>query len=193
MLGVAAGLMVYLVLRRSAWKIVGAAAIVTALALLVTPGLFDRFEDAAAVDLNPRASESRTGIWLSAWAIGKAHPFTGVGPGNFAQAFEQYKVSPNLLPVGHAHNQWLDEWATSGLPGVLAFSLLLGTVAIALWRRRGQADGMPAAALAAWCGLAAASLFECHFSDAEVVMLALFGAGMALLPGAETAEEENRH
>ena len=189
--GLVFGLVVYLFVRRSAWKIAGAAVAVTALALIFTPGLFDRFQSAAAIDLNPNAAESRTGIWLSAWAIGEAHPLTGVGPGNFAAAFEQFKVNPHLLPVGHAHNQWLDEWATSGVLGFMGFNILFGTVALALWRRRRQADGLPAAALAAWCGLAAAALFECHFSDAEVLMLALFGAGLGLLPGSKTAEEEN--
>jgi O-antigen ligase len=190
--GVAAGLVLYLLMRHSGWKIVGAAAVVTALALLVTPDLFLRFEAGAAMDLNPKASASRTGIWLSAWAIGKAHPLTGVGPGNFGPAFDRYKASPNLRHVDHAHDQWLDEWATSGVLGVAGFCLLLGTVAFALWGRRRQAGGLPAAALAAWCGLATAALFECHFSDAEILMLAVYCVGLGLLPGPESAEIEER-
>jgi len=191
-LGVAAGLGAYLLMRRSAWKIVGAAAVATALALLVAPDLFLRFEAGAAMDLNPQASASRTGIWLSAWAIGKAHPLTGVGPGNFGPAFDLHKASPNLRHVSHAHDQWLNEWATSGILGVAGFCILVGTVVFALWGRRRQADGLPAAALAAWCGLATAALFECHFSDAEILMLAVFCAGLGLLPGPESAEIEER-
>jgi O-antigen ligase len=190
--GLAAGLAVYVVLRRSGWKLTAWAALVTALALVVTPGLFSRFSTAAAVDLNPHAAESRTGIWLSAWAIGKAHPLTGVGPGNFAAAFERYRIDPVLPPVSHAHDQWLDEWATSGLLGVIGFTIVMATVALALWRRRRQEDGLPLAALAAWCGLATAALFECHFTDAEILLVAVFCAGMGLMAGPPTSETENR-
>jgi O-antigen ligase len=192
MIGFAAGLAVYLVLRRSGWKTAAAAIAVTALAFLITPGLFARFGTAAPVDLNPHAAESRSGIWLSAWEIGKAHPLTGVGPGNFTAGFERYKIDPVLPPVSHAHNQWLDEWAASGILGVIGLSILVGSVALALWRRRRRPDGLPLVALAAWCGLTCASMFECHFSDAEILMLAVFCAGLGLLPEPPASETMDR-
>jgi len=189
MAGLAAGIVLYLVMGKAGRKTAAAGVLVFLVAWAVTPNLLGRFKDTVQVDLNPDFSESRTGIWLTAWAIGKTRPLVGVGPGNFEAAFAAHRINPGLLIAGHAHNQWLDEWATSGALGVIGFSLLWLAVALALWRRRRRPDGAPMAALAAWVAIAAASLFECHFSDEEVLMLALFVAALGLLPEPDHADE----
>ena len=75
---------------------------------------------------------------------------------------------------------------------MLAFSLMYGVVAAALWRRRGLPDGLARAAFVAWIGLGVASLVQCHFRDEEVLMLIAFTAGLGLLSGTEASDPVNR-
>jgi O-antigen ligase len=155
--------------------------------VLITPQYRQRITDVKSQSLNLQYDGSRLVIWRTAWNIGKTRPWLGVGPSNFEAAYERLRPFPNARVMGHAHNQWLDEWATSGILGVLAFSFFYGVVAVYLWRRR--ADDVPLTALAVWAALGVAALFECYFSDEEVLMLALFCVSFALLPRVQKVDK----
>ena len=174
--------------RRGRWLGV-AGLLLIAGAVLVAPGMRYRFLELWPRTLNPDITISRIFIWKAAWAMGADHPLTGVGPGNFRDTYDSYKGRPDAPTMGHAHNEWVNEWATSGLLGVAAFSWVVAAVGLALWRRRHTLSGGARGALAAWVGLAAASMVQCHFSDEEVLMVAVFVAAVGLLPEPPEADE----
>jgi len=177
LLGLAAGVTVWVFqsrrgMRTAIWFV--AAALV---ALVLSPNTLIRFNELKDRSLNPSVDISRPYIWKTAWEMGAQRPLLGVGPGNFQKVYEATKPDAWARTMGHAHNEWFQEWATSGLPGVLSFSWLLFVVARALWKRR-RSGGLPA--LAAWVGLSASALLQCQFGDDEVVMAALFVACLGL-------------
>ena len=61
----------------------------------------------------------RLNYWRDTLQIIKAHPFWGIGPGNF-----------NLLRSRYAHNSYLQIWAETGVLGLVAFLWLSGKVII---------------------------------------------------------------
>lgn len=71
----------------------------------------------------------RIETWKAGWHIGSENPLAGVGPGGFRGALAGY-VDENpdldgLQHMRHAHNQYMQAFATMGLPGLLAFAGLL--------------------------------------------------------------------
>ncbi len=60
------------------------------------------------------------------WRMVRAHPLTGVGPGNYTPAYGDVAVFPWYASRGHAHNYYLHIAAESGLIGLLAYLALLG-------------------------------------------------------------------
>lgn len=185
LVGLAAGFAVWLLVPRKGVRMVLVAMVAAALALTLSPGTVIRFNELTDRTLNPKVDISRPYIWKTAWAIGARRPLIGAGPGNFADAYEATKDRPEARTLGHAHNEWFQEWATSGALGVLAFTWLVFAVSRALWRRR-HSGALPA--LGAWIGLAAGSLLQCHFSDDEVLMAAVILAAVGLRSEPESAD-----
>ena len=84
----------------------------------------------------------RLGVWRGVAAMAREHPFLGVGPGRFREAFvpyrdaEEFRLSHRNDPlqykdVADAHHAWLHVLAEQGLPAALPALLLLYVV----WRR----------------------------------------------------------
>jgi O-antigen ligase len=72
-------------------------------------------------------------IWRSAGAMAYARPALGHGPGTFSRQFAQYRPADYWRHrVGaitlHAHNEYLDVLAETGIVGGVAFVLLIGLV-----------------------------------------------------------------
>jgi len=80
----------------------------------------------------------RTAHWLAGLRMFEAHPWTGVGLGNYATAYDDYRLPAWEDPLGHAHNVYINLAAETGLPGLLAYLLFLGVAMTSLAR-------------AAWC------------------------------------------
>jgi len=59
----------------------------------------------------------RLGYWKETLGIIKAHPLTGLGPGNFNLAYSRY-----------AHNSYLQFWAETGISGIIALCWLIYAV-----------------------------------------------------------------
>ncbi len=66
----------------------------------------------------------RLAHWQAAQNMIVDRPWLGVGFGNYPAAYDQYRAMkwPNAL--GHAHNYYLNVWAETGLPGLVAYALL---------------------------------------------------------------------
>ncbi|MGQ9683928.1 MAG: O-antigen ligase family protein [Anaerolineae bacterium] len=141
-LGAAAALAVVLVARGGRWLrgltiggvFVVALSVVVFGRLPLPGGLQQRFVDYAAdlTTIDVRAVEitdanfsvvERAAHWQAALAMIADHPWTGVGIGNYAAAYERYALPRWRDPLGHAHNYYLNIAAEAGLPGLAAYLL----------------------------------------------------------------------
>ncbi|MEW6755758.1 MAG: O-antigen ligase family protein, partial [Candidatus Latescibacterota bacterium] len=100
-------------------------------------------------------------IWQVTWEMIRSRPFVGLGYGNYARRFAEFRDAcrdrtryATLNPVArtqatpHAHNEPLQIWAETGVLGLLATALLLAAGMAGAWRQAGT--GGPAAGWA--CG-----------------------------------------
>ncbi len=76
------------------------------------------------------SSVERLAHWAAALRMAMAHPLTGVGIGNYPDAYGQYAVPDWPRALGHAHNLYLNMAAELGIGGCLLYSLF---VAATLW------------------------------------------------------------
>lgn len=126
------------------------------LALVVVLGAVVLLRGERLTDLSAQESpwRLRAGNLRSAWSMAADRPWTGVGPGGFAEAYPGYR-RPGDNETRHAHNLPLELAAESGWAASLALSLLFfGLFLHPLWRerdgpawRRGLALGLAAFAL----------------------------------------------
>lgn len=69
--------------------------------------------------------------WKAAWEIGIESPLLGVGPGHFRKSLKSYvgrhPELEGLQLMKHAHNQYMQTFATSGFIGLIALLALLGS------------------------------------------------------------------
>ncbi len=92
----------------------------------------------SAVDLSP----SRRVLWGVALTMLRDRPLLGVGPDNFRLAYGRY-TGQTIWDTGtHVNNMYLEMFADMGVPGGLAFLLLVAATAWTAWRalRRGLAS-----------------------------------------------------
>lgn len=76
----------------------------------------------------------RMAHWQSALAMWTAHPWLGVGIGNYEVAYAQYALPQWGAPLGHAHNYYLNIGAEAGAVGLLSYLLLWGAALLQGWR-----------------------------------------------------------
>jgi putative inorganic carbon (HCO3(-)) transporter len=71
---------------------------------------------------------SRKALWSAAINMGADHPVIGVGPGRFGIESENYITDdPINIDRPFAHNSYLEIFAETGFPGLVAFLLMLGS------------------------------------------------------------------
>ncbi|MEN6558929.1 MAG: O-antigen ligase family protein [Thermoguttaceae bacterium] len=68
----------------------------------------------------------RVQYWRSTAQLIADHPVVGCGPGNFQDAYLQYKLPEASEEVADPHNFLMEIAATAGLPALAAFLLVLG-------------------------------------------------------------------
>lgn len=69
----------------------------------------------------------RSRLWVSAYEMGRDHPWLGVGLDNFLYHYRDRYVKREVVQDGslsHPHNWLLDWWTRLGIPGVLIFGAL---------------------------------------------------------------------
>lgn len=114
--------------RRSTLTLV----VVFALGLVITNIIADSAVSSGATSLTSpgSAGTSRFVIWQAAWAMVQDHFWLGYGPGVFWLAYSAFR-SPNDGSSGFfVHNDYLEFWLETGLPGVL---IVLGIGVACLW------------------------------------------------------------
>ncbi|MBV9599315.1 MAG: O-antigen ligase family protein [Chloroflexi bacterium] len=129
-----------LCVRRSARRrliTLGTVALALPLALgwasLMDPGLDRRL--LAGIDEASAAQPPRTEFWSAGIGMFEDHPLLGVGPDNFRWLFSAYSATPADNLGIHAHDQYLEVLADTGLLGLVAFSwLIAGLMHLAVQR-----------------------------------------------------------
>ncbi|MCB9675607.1 MAG: O-antigen ligase family protein [Alphaproteobacteria bacterium] len=75
----------------------------------------------------------RWSIWLDSVRLFGAHWATGSGLGTFGDAIEPYRSDRRFETWSHAHNDWIEWGADTGLVGVVAMIAVVAMWAPALW------------------------------------------------------------
>jgi putative inorganic carbon (HCO3(-)) transporter len=181
-LGFAGGMVVFLLFlprrRRVGFILLGATAVVLAAALyldLVPAALSGRLvsfsEDLQVGDVRGvyitvenYAVIERLAHWQAGANMARESLFTGVGFGNYEPAYAEYALLNWPIPLGHAHNYYLNILAETGLFGALAYLALWALIIVQVirltnelgWPQKGLALGL----LAAWTALSVHHLFD---------------------------------
>jgi O-antigen ligase len=77
--------------------------------------------DASQHDGYGQSTNSRLAMWRATAHMIEAHPFKGVGFGLWHLYYPGYRTADDTDSAGYrAHNDYLEAWASGGLPGALA-------------------------------------------------------------------------
>ncbi len=71
------------------------------------------------------ANSERVAHWVAGIHMFVDYPLLGVGIGNYQYAYPTYHPGIFVLPLGHAHNYYINMAAEAGLLGLTAFILFL--------------------------------------------------------------------
>jgi O-antigen ligase len=112
-----------------------------------------------------QAGDFRKSAALDALRMFRAHPFLGVGLGNFETAYPGYQSFPSDLWIDHAHNDYVEALAETGLLGALLIFWALALffrLAFREWDQRLRSKGgwIRLGAAVGCCGLLVHSFFD---------------------------------
>jgi putative inorganic carbon (hco3(-)) transporter len=82
----------------------------------------------------------RLAHWQAAVRMAEAEPYLGVGFGNYEVAYDLYRLIDWRVPLGHAHNYYLNVLAEAGIIGAFVYFWLLLVVLWLGWRARRHPD-----------------------------------------------------
>ena len=128
-------------------------ALVVAFVFKISPSVATRY----ARILNPMANKDRLEIWRTALLMIKDHPVLGVGLNNFVNFYPLYEHPEGFgTSMYMAHNVFLEFGATTGIPGLILFVVIvvLGVSGgIRGLVRAGSSSSLPATALAVFAAI----------------------------------------
>lgn len=140
-----------------------------------------RIFDAARVTVTPEnfAVVERMAHWQAGWRMWQAAPLVGIGPGNYNLAYLDFFVGRWSESQGHAHNYYIHALAESGLPGLLVYALLFGSMLMqGLRLRRIGRNSIWGAVGLGGCGIMLAVLGHNVFENLHVLNLGLQLSGV---------------
>lgn len=111
--------------RRLVLGVVGLAAVVLLAFLALRGGA------GPALGKDSGTARARLDYWAATWKMIGAHPWLGVGPGNFGRYYPRYMLPTAFETITDPHNFVLEVWATAG---VFALAALLAAVGSFFWR-----------------------------------------------------------
>ncbi len=213
-LGAAAGVGVVMVVRsRRAALLSAGAGLLLIIAIFLgalSPGLVpapiaDRVADIpayfGAVDVaNTPVTDANFAVlerlahWDAALKMWADSPWLGVGPGNYAVVYDQFRLPQWDQALGHAHNIYLNTLAESGLIGLAGFMLLWGGLALWLWGKVRRSphpwtQALAVGMLGVLAYLAVHSFFDNLFVQGIYLHIAL-GLATVMSTGMATAESD---
>jgi putative inorganic carbon (hco3(-)) transporter len=100
------------------------------------------FNDVRGVHITPEnyALVERFAHWQAALNMATAHPWLGVGFGNYEIAYPAHSLMNWELALGHAHNYYLNVLAETGMIGLAAYLVLWVGIVMLTWRSRRHPD-----------------------------------------------------
>jgi O-antigen ligase len=190
--GVMAPTLLLILLALPAWWIASAGASRARAVVMACAGVFflalatstfiatQRFPKAPTDSLDKALVTSltdyRLALWHDAFGIMVEHPLRGVGPGRFQDYSPTAFGEPDLR---WAHNEFLQQGAEQGVPGLILLAVLFGW-GFARLVLGGTPDAITALAAAALAtlGVHAAVDYVLHFPAIPLLAAALIGGGM---------------
>ncbi len=143
--------------------------------------LFD-IRDVRGVPINDAnyALIERQAHWQAALNMLTDHPWTGVGFSNYQPLYEQYRLLNWPMPLGHAHNIYLNVAAETGLIGLGLYLALWISIFALTFRTIRQAPGFDRAVavglMGAWVYLGTHMLVDnLYVNNTHIVIGSLFG------------------
>lgn len=127
---------------------------------------FTGFQDVRGVYVSSEnyAIVERLAHWQAALNMADASPLVGVGAGNFEAVYSSYGVPSWPLALGHAHNDYLNILAETGVIGLIAYSTAWVTLVYWTIRAHQQKDpvlhGLVIGLLGTWTHLVVHSVFD---------------------------------
>ncbi|WP_126452070.1 O-antigen ligase family protein [Sulfuriflexus mobilis] len=156
------------------------------LALVVPITLFisDIFSDAklfsrlsSMTDIESSGA-NRFVIWQQAWEMIKDHPILGIGPGMFWLIYPQYRLASDSSGGYFVHNDYMQMWLESGLPGLLLFLLILITIGVSFIKFALNKPDRLTEAAGIFCAILAVSMHSLFtfnfFITAHIIITGLF-------------------
>jgi O-antigen ligase len=83
----------------------------------------------------------RMAHWQSALDMWAERPWFGVGIGNYEPVYSRFALPQWPLPLGHAHNYYLNIGAEAGIVGLATYLLLWGAALLVAWQATRRTDG----------------------------------------------------
>lgn len=167
-----------LVLLKHPWRWMGVA-LLLALALLafdvvsIPASLEAQVQELSAIDVRNAfvtpitfSTIERLAHWQAAIRMIESSPWLGVGFGNYAAAYPDFRLLPWENALGHAHNYYLNIFAETGALGFLAYVALWITIIIVTIRaaRKSAISNLQSAIcvgiLGAWAHLTVHHIFD---------------------------------
>ena len=127
---------------------------------------FFAFQDVRGVDITPENYPvvERLAHWQAAMNMVTAHPWLGVGIGNYEIAYPHYRLINWDEPLGHAHNYYLNVLAETGIIGLMGYIVAWLVILWLTWRARSHPDILSRfvaiGLFGSWTYLAVHSLFD---------------------------------
>jgi hypothetical protein len=147
----------------------------------LSPALRDRFLLARGGVIQ------RERLWEGAWAMFVDRPFTGFGfgrSGSYTPAYLEKLFGPGNHFTSHAHNNFLDLLASTGLIGLLAFLFWWGVLFVSAGKSFRAAPKeerwLPAAAIASLLAFQVNGLTQVNFADGKSQHTLFLMAGVVL-------------
>jgi O-antigen ligase len=170
--------------KRRRWVLFAMAVSLTAIELLFI-AKSDTLSYFLSGDRVSMDAEVRWQVWSGTLAMVRAHPWFGVGAGNYADGLRATHLS--RFDVGHAHNMLLHIAAESGVPAMLAFAWLWAAIFRNVWRlwRSTAADPIVIGIFGALAAFFVRTLTDHFFAGLDTsnrmsfVLYALFGMAAA--------------
>jgi O-antigen ligase len=156
--------------------------------------------------LTANGGSGRTELWQVGLRIVRAHPFAGVGVGNFQSVSPEYVLQPGVLHHTSefifttqpfpAHNAYLQVFAEMGIPGLVLFLGIIGASlscalrAARVAERRGDVklEALARAVFLALTGVLTSELFISQMHGKLLWGLLALGPAMLAIARAEPAE-----
>ena len=145
------------------------------------------FNDVRGANFTPTnfAVIERLAHWQAAVGMAQDHPLFGVGLGNYAIRYADYHLINWEAPLGHAHNQYLNFLAETGVVGLAAYLAFWIAIFRVTWKTLKHPDrtgrAVAVGLLGCWTYIGVHSVFDNLFVNNLFLHIGVLLAVLAIL------------